>query len=40
LLNARPLVNAENTRKIEAGVANGKLLNRARFDPLLEEAKS
>jgi len=39
LLNANPLVNIENTQKIDAVIANGKLLNRARLNQLLEEAK-
>jgi Amidohydrolase family len=39
LLKANPLANIENTRSIDAVVFNGKLLERARLDQLLEEAK-
>ena len=39
LLNANPLVNIENTKRIDAVIVDGKYLNRARLDQLLEEAK-
>jgi Amidohydrolase family len=39
LLNANPLASIENTQKIDAVIVDGKLLNRARLDELLEEAK-
>jgi imidazolonepropionase-like amidohydrolase len=40
LLEANPLADIENTRKIAAVIANGKLLDRARLDQLLQEAKT
>ncbi len=39
LLDANPLTDINNTRKINAVVANGKLLQRKDLDKLLEEAK-
>jgi hypothetical protein len=39
LLNANPLVNIENTKRIDAVIVDGEYLNRARLDQLLEEAK-
>lgn len=39
LLNANPLVNIENTRMIDAILAKGELLNRAKLDLLLEKSK-
>ncbi|MGI8601271.1 MAG: amidohydrolase family protein [Chitinophagaceae bacterium] len=39
LLDANPLEDISNTRKINAVVANGKLLTRKDLDKLLEEAK-
>ncbi|HEY2119566.1 MAG TPA: amidohydrolase family protein [Candidatus Acidoferrum sp.] len=39
LLNANPLVDIQNTQKIDGVVVNGKLLDRTRLDQLLTEAK-
>jgi hypothetical protein len=39
LLNANPLIDIQNTRKIDGVVVNGKLLDRTRLDRLLTEAK-
>ncbi len=39
LLNANPLMDIQNTRKIDGVVVNGKLLDRTRLDQLLTEAK-
>jgi imidazolonepropionase-like amidohydrolase len=39
LLNANPLEDVRNTTKIEAVIANGQLLDRARLDSILEAAK-
>ncbi|MFL5810807.1 MAG: amidohydrolase family protein [Flavisolibacter sp.] len=39
LLDANPLTDISNTRKINAVVANGRLLTRKDLDKLLEEAK-
>ncbi|MGI8583836.1 MAG: amidohydrolase family protein [Chitinophagaceae bacterium] len=39
LLDANPLADISNTRKINAVVANGRLLQRKDLDELLEEAK-
>ena len=39
LLGANPLVDIENTQKIDAVIANGKLLDRAWLNQLLEDAK-
>jgi imidazolonepropionase-like amidohydrolase len=39
LLNANPLVNIQNIQRIDAVITNGKLLDRARLDQLMAEAK-
>ena len=39
LLNANPLVDIQNSQKIDGVVVNGKLLDRTRLDQLLTEAK-
>jgi imidazolonepropionase-like amidohydrolase len=39
LLNDNPLTKIENTQKIEAVIANGRLLNRQQLDLLLKEAE-
>jgi hypothetical protein len=39
LLDANPLLNIQNTQKIDAVIVNGKLLDRTRLDELLSEAK-
>jgi hypothetical protein len=40
LLNADPLIDISNTTKIDAVVLNGELLNRARLDQLLKDARA
>jgi hypothetical protein len=39
LLDANPLENISNTKKIYAVIVNGRLLQRADLDKLLEDAK-
>jgi imidazolonepropionase-like amidohydrolase len=39
LLNANPLLDISNTRNIDSVVLNGELLDRARLDQLLDQAK-
>ena len=39
LLGVNNLVDMENTQKIDAVIANGRLLDRARLNQLLEDAK-
>ena len=39
LLNADPLIDIQNTRKIDGVIVNGKLLDRTRLDQLLTEAR-
>ncbi|HEY4903622.1 MAG TPA: amidohydrolase family protein [Candidatus Sulfotelmatobacter sp.] len=39
LLNADPLANISNTKRIDSVVVNGKLLQRAQLDHMLDEAK-
>jgi imidazolonepropionase-like amidohydrolase len=40
MLNGDPLANISNTRNIDSVVVNGMLLNRARLDKLLGDAKA
>ena len=40
LLSANPLADINNTRKIEAVIANGRLYDRAALDLLLSQAES
>ena len=39
LLSANPIVNIENTQNIDTVIVNGKPLDRAKLNQLLEEAK-